>query len=706
MLVLRLVLAVVMFLAPTHADDTPGTVPESVAAYRKELEDPDKLADEILRSRRVKDRSNANPLADIAFSAMRNEADLEKILADGIHALEAESKAALEKRQASQPGADAQRAEAKLWERLARLNNAAGSHSAGLDASLRRMECIVGIATPEEWLGGSLDAIAAYQRAGKEAKATEWLERCKKLVAEEPTLRDSPAAKARLELAELRTASSPSAALIELAPAVEKALGASAPETISCIEDVFISALQTNSNLIDPGNRLIAAYETVCGPTHPATIRATALVGNALFAKGRRGEAYPFARRALDGWIAGAGLGVEGRLVLGRRVAVYERENDLNEQAEKSSHALIAASIKLRGEEDRETLWLRNDLAIVMSSLGDHAGSEKLNRELLEIRKRAFGPEDADTLSSMNNIGVQFAFLGRYRDAEKLYRETLTLREKVSGSSHAETLRTKSNLGEVLCILGDYDAAEKIHKEVYDVRAVKLGEENSDTLSSKYELASVAFGRGDLAAAEKLADELIAARERTSGVDHSYTLAAIELLANILTEKGEPARAIANLNRVLTEREKRGKKDDPSVVDVKFSLGQAELAADDVASAEPLLREAVDSFTRHLGAEHFTSARATMSLGKLLARKKDFAGAEPLFRMALKNGEAALGPQHPFAAECACLLAETLEARGSHDEARTLAASAAAIAAKKLDPKSPLRERCRKLKEKLGPPPR
>ena len=70
-------------------------------------------------------------------------------------------------------------------------------------------------------------------------------------------------------------------------------------------------------------------------------------------------------------------------------------------------------------------------------------------------------------------------------------------------------------------------------------------------------------------------------------------------------------------------------------------------AKGDLASAEPLLREALEGMREILGNQHPTTLIVINNLGMMLKAKGDLAAAETLFREALESRHETLGSRHP-----------------------------------------------------------
>ena len=92
----------------------------------------------------------------------------------------------------------------------------------------------------------------------------------------------------------------------------------------------------------------------------------------------------------------------------------------------------------------------------------------------------------------------------------------------------------------------------------------------------------------------------------------------------------------------------------------------------DYASAEPLIRLALEFSERNFGTEHSSTLSSGGQLAFLLMEKGDYAGAEPLFRRALEINERCLGPEHLVTLMNMDNLASLLESKGDFMGAEAL----------------------------------
>ena len=110
-------------------------------------------------------------------------------------------------------------------------------------------------------------------------------------------------------------------------------------------------------------------------------------------------------------------------------------------------YALVCA----RTEEDDERLEAARNLAICLCDDGQYVEAEKMQREILPVRKRVHGIKHATTLQACKALAGCLLLQAKHAEAADMYQEILEVRERVQGPEHAETLAAKEHLASSLC---------------------------------------------------------------------------------------------------------------------------------------------------------------------------------------------------------------------------------------------------------------
>jgi tetratricopeptide (TPR) repeat protein len=184
-------------------------------------------------------------------------------------------------------------------------------------------------------------------------------------------------------------------------------------------------------------------------------------------------------------------------------------------------------------EESFERLAAADNLAAARSGQGQYAEAERIEREVLGVKRRVLGEEHPVTLTSAGNLAHSLSRQRKYAAAERIEREVLGVQRRVLGDEHPDTLASAGNLAGSLFGQGKHAEAERIEREVLGARRRILGEEHPDTLTSASNLAKLLWGQGKYVEAEEMLQAVLAAFRRVLGSAHPNTLATAESLESL-----------------------------------------------------------------------------------------------------------------------------------------------------------------------------
>jgi tetratricopeptide (TPR) repeat protein len=284
------------------------------------------------------------------------------------------------------------------------------------------------------------------------------------------------------------------------------------------------------------------------------------------------------------------------------------------------------------------------------------------DRESVHAHVAEFGDDDPRTLTAVSNLVTDLALSGRGAEAsayaDRAYRDCLAF----YNAAHPSALVARNVLGRCRWLCGDYGEAVGILAEVhrgYDQLAGQgvLGEDHPWRLCHEIDYAIARRDKGLMTAdRQALADDMHQVRRRcwrALGANHPQTLAATVVLASILRRidgrAGEAARLLEDAKR----RYHSALPNHPyghacnaslSVVRYRAATGDIQQAA---AQSVPVIRNMLHQLADSVGDAHPLSLSALSSLANALA-----CAGEP--DMAVKYGQEAvagfqvlLGPGHP-----------------------------------------------------------
>jgi len=237
------------------------------------------------------------------------------------------------------------------------------------------------------------------------------------------------------------------------------------------------------------------------------------------------------------------------------------------------------------------------------------AGAEKL-----------YGPDDVTLAIALHNLGMARAGQRRLPEARALLERALRIRVAKLRPDHPMIASTLYELAVVARLEGHADEA------LADLDRAAEIDRRSDATSARVGLARRNRAKAEILVELGRLDEarvvLARAREALAGAADSVERALLSKVgADLLRAEGKPREAVAEYARAMPELEARYGKDGPGIVDPLLGLGEAQLAAGDVAAALASGERAVAVGTHRplpadeLGAAELLVARARYARG-------------------------------------------------------------------------------------------
>ena len=357
---------------------------------------------------------------------------------------------------------------------------------------------------------------------------------------------------------------------------------------------------------------------------------------------------------------------------LAYQVAMLDYVRGAYTSARRLQEEVLAACVRLLGEDHLDTLTSKNNLATTLAVQGDVERARRLHEEVLAGYARLLGEEHPHTLTSKNNLAATLVEQGDLEGARRLHEEVLAAFARRLGEDHPQTLTSKGNLAETLGEQGDLEAARRLNEEVLAARLRLLGEEHPDTLTSKSNLAETLGEQGDLEAARRLNEEVLAARVRLLGEEHPDTLMSKNNLAETLRAQGDLEGARRLHEEVLAAYARLVGEENPGTLTSKNNLALVLQAQGDLNGARQLHEEVLAARIRLFGEEHPDTLTSKDNLALRLADDGDLVGARRLGEEVLAARVRLLGEEHPRTLTSKNNLATTLADQGDFDGARRL----------------------------------
>jgi serine/threonine protein kinase/tetratricopeptide (TPR) repeat protein len=266
-----------------------------------------------------------------------------------------------------------------------------------------------------------------------------------------------------------------------------------------------------------------------------------------------------------------------------RRLGQFDRAQQLLEAA-------LANGQTAFGPENPQVAQTLDYLGAVLADKGDYAGAGRTLERALALRRKLLG-DHGDVAVTLVELGRVYQDQGLNRRAEPLHREALDIRRTVLGSEHRETAVSLSDLASVLRLNGDLDGAETLLKQSLELNIKTRGADHPNTAVSLHDLGLVAAGRGDYLGAESGFRQALALQRKAFGNSHPVMAATLNNLARALREQGRYDEAAEALQEAVQMTRGAFGNDHQLVAIYSINLASIQLARNQPAAAETLLRE-------------------------------------------------------------------------------------------------------------------
>ncbi len=357
------------------------------------------------------------------------------------------------------------------------------------------------------------------------------------------------------------------------------------------------------------------------------------------------------------------------------RMALARGLTEIGSASAALPHAREGVSIFLnqRGKEHADSLRARRELAHILLSSGANEEARTTLDEVLQTSTESLGLDHPETLAAMSALADLSRTLGQWEEAETQLAATLEAQRRVLGEGHPDTLRTLHDLGVLLVDLGRHDDAEKKLGASLEVRRRNLGEKHPDTASTMEALAGIWFHRGETARAAEQMGEVLDIRRTALGEAHTLTLSTMSGLGQMKLHLAQ-LREAEDLSRMSHEGTVRiaGSTSDAANA-TRVNLAVVVLERGRWAEAISGLRVAYEHLREREGEEDPTALDVAWTLGIALQRSGDHQGAEEVLGPCLEMCSISLGATAPLTLEVARARALTAVALGRPKQAESLA---------------------------------
>lgn len=258
-------------------------------------------------------------------------------------------------------------------------------------------------------------------------------------------------------------------------------------------------------------------------------------------------------QRALDLYVQSDVAVSEETLEVRTEIALILKMQSKLAASKDMAESVLRDATRALGADHPVSLNAQTEVGNVHRLLGHSDEAIRIQRTLLPRCQRALGDRDSLTLAVMSNLATALGDAEQYEESERLYRELLDLRLEMDGPNHPRTHLAEHNLGFLLLCRGDLDGAKTFLKKACDGRASLMGYGHPRVLKSVFKLVNVLVARGEFSEAELLLRRVLVAQP--VGENLAQTLVQ---LGHIVQQAGRYNEAEQLLSEVLAINEGLG----------------------------------------------------------------------------------------------------------------------------------------------------
>ncbi|MFE7237988.1 FxSxx-COOH system tetratricopeptide repeat protein [Streptomyces sp. NPDC057582] len=304
--------------------------------------------------------------------------------------------------------------------------------------------------------------------------------------------------------------------------------------------------------------------------------------------------------------------------------------------------------------ETHPRLWdLSYNYANLMRAVGDYAGTEAMERAVVDYLRTERGGQDLEHLRAASGLAADLRGLGRYEEALEMSGWILETYRELLGDQDSRTVNAQNNLAISLRLLGRYEESRELNRRTLEARRQLLRPRHSWTLLSEINYATDLRLLGRYSEAESLQAQSARVHRIVLGDDNPQTLLAEHNLALCRYRNGERGKAAPAFTRILERGERVLGENDP--LTLMFAASQSFFAREhaDVDQARTISEYVVDGYTTMLGEDHPYVAGTRANHALILRNVGERDHARLLTEEALDQMTRAVGENHPWTLGCA-----------------------------------------------------
>jgi len=422
---------------------------------------------------------------------------------------------------------------------------------------------------------------------------------------------------------------------------------------------------------LDHAKRALAAADRAGRAGEDSGSEARRIVAESLHGQDNSKDAEPILRDALAH--DRARYGDRHQFVINDWIDLGAVLNELSRFDEAAEALRTAADLAraVHGPIHSSVANALQELAASQGYAGDVAGSERTQREALEIFEKVFGPEHRETMIARGNLLWSIERQGRYEEAVQGRLATMKILEQLSTTRPDAIASAYTALGNDYFKLGRFDEAEaSVRKALAAWAKLQGSNEEWDSADPMVVLADILRWHGRYAESEAMMRHAIDIEQKHEPPSSGWLNRDRSTLGDVLRQEHRYAEALRESSAAMDAR--RDAKPDPIQCMLLSRLSLAQLDAGDAALAQKTAADSVAMARDVFPPKHLNLSTPLLALGRADLALGHADKAEPLLREAIATRSPPFPDDDPRVLEIKVPLINALLALGRNEESRAL----------------------------------
>mmetsp|Transcript_33800 Transcript_33800/g.95661 ORF Transcript_33800/g.95661 Transcript_33800/m.95661 type:complete len:781 (-) Transcript_33800:215-2557(-) len=302
----------------------------------------------------------------------------------------------------------------------------------------------------------------------------------------------------------------------------------------------------------------------------------------------------------------------------------------------------------VNGEEDSETTFAANTLAMFLLERGEAGRAAELLEKVVETTKASSGEDSLESAVMMSNLGHCYQSTGQLVRAGELLQKTLEINRAKLGEDNIGTVNAMSNLANLYLAAGDFGRAEPLFKKAIEGYKTTLGASNLTTCEAMANLAHIYKEVTRLNEAEALYTSALEGARAAVGETHPTYGTFLNKLGAVCDDKGDLEKAEEMYRQALEIHLATAGEADTGTANVYNNLGTLAYKRGNIEQALEMMNKALAINKAALGERHASTASAMCNLGTIYEQMEGGkAKAEELYIASIEIQKALMGEEHP-----------------------------------------------------------